>query len=100
MSKCGTGSDRSYASDCTQILKSLYRGVPEDQFVSQALCSALPVAYNSSPREEWAPFASLVLEASYEATLLAGVLNYRLTGNPRVYVTMVGGGAFGNELAG
>ncbi|HCQ8135201.1 TPA: hypothetical protein OL916_005331, partial [Klebsiella pneumoniae] len=72
-------------------------GVPEDQFVSQALCSALPVAYNSSPREEWAPFASLVLEASYEATLLAGVLNYRLTGNPRVYVTMVGGGAFGNE---
>ncbi|WP_179297370.1 hypothetical protein [Enterobacter hormaechei] len=72
-------------------------GVPEDQFVSQALCSALPVAYNSSPREDWAPFASLVLEASYEATLLAGVLNYRLTGNPRVYVTMVGGGAFGNE---
>ncbi|MDQ7856497.1 hypothetical protein [Klebsiella michiganensis] len=72
-------------------------GVPEDQFVSQALCSALPVAYNSSPREDWAPFASLVLEASYEATLLAGVLNYRRTGNPRVYVTMVGGGAFGNE---
>jgi hypothetical protein len=39
----------------------------------------------------------LVLEASYEATVLAAVLNHQQTGNPRVYLTMVGGGAFGNE---
>jgi hypothetical protein len=70
---------------------------PPQQRVTQALCSALPVAYNGARRSDWAPFASLVLEASYEATLLAAVLNHRLTGNPRVYLTTVGGGAFGNE---
>jgi len=72
-------------------------GVPNDRRVSQALCSALPVAYHRAPSRDWAPFASLVLEASYEATLLAAVLNHRRTGNPRVYLTLVGGGAFGNE---
>jgi hypothetical protein len=70
---------------------------PPQQRVTQALCSALPVAYNRAPRSDWAPFASLVLEASYEATLLAAVLNHQRTGNPKVYLTMVGGGAFGNE---
>jgi len=29
--------------------------------------------------------------------LLAAVLNHRRTGNPRVYLILVGGGAFGNE---
>ncbi|QBY51756.1 hypothetical protein [Cupriavidus oxalaticus] len=70
---------------------------PPRQRVTQAFCSALPVAYNCAPRSDWAPFASLVLEATYEATLLAAVLNHRHTGNPRVYLTMVGGGAFGNK---
>ena len=73
------------------------QGAPAHQRVTQAFCSALPVAYNRAPREYWAPFASLVLEATYEATLLAAVLNHRQTGNPRAYLTMVGGGAFGNE---
>ncbi|MBN3791435.1 hypothetical protein [Burkholderia sp. Ac-20353] len=68
------------------------------QRVTQAFCSALPVSYNGAPRSDWAPFASLVLEASYEATLLAAVLNHRQTGNARAYLTMVGGGAFGNEI--
>ncbi len=72
-------------------------GAPPQQRVTQAFCSALPVAYNRAPREHWAPFASLVLEATYEATLLAAVLNQRRTGNPRAYLTLVGGGAFGNE---
>jgi hypothetical protein len=72
-------------------------GVPPGQRVTQAFCSALPVAYNSAPVADWAPFASLVLEASYEATLLAAVLNHRLTGNARVFLTTIGGGAFGNE---
>lgn len=73
------------------------QGAPPQQRVTQAFCSALPVAYNRAPREHWAPFALLVLEATYEATLLAAVLNHRQTGNPRAYLTMVGGGAFGNE---
>jgi hypothetical protein len=41
----------------------------------------------------------LVLEAAYEATLCAAVLNARQAGNNRVYLTLLGGGAFGNQPA-
>lgn len=34
--------------------------------------------------------------ADYEATLLAGVANAERTGNKRLYLTLLGGGAFGN----
>jgi hypothetical protein len=36
------------------------------------------------------------LEACYEATLCAAILNSRATGNKSVFLTLVGGGAFGN----
>ena len=62
--------------------------------VSQAYCSALPISYVGFAPEIWKPFASLVLEASYEATICAGILNR----DDRVYLTLVGGGVFGNDL--
>lgn len=66
--------------------------------VSQALCSALPVSYNRIRRSaNWARFATLVLEATYEATLLSAMLNMHQRGSPLVYLTRVGGGAFGND---
>ncbi len=46
--------------------------------VSQAFCSALPVAYTRVPPSHWEPFASLVLQAAYEATMLAAVLTAQL----------------------
>lgn len=64
--------------------------------VSQAFCSASPVAYSSVPGEYWAPFATLVLEAAYEATLLAAVQNTARGRSKVVLLTMLGGGAFGN----
>lgn len=64
--------------------------------VNQAYCSALPVAYSDVEAPLWADFARLVLEASYEATLCAAVSNYEQFGQPRVFLTLVGGGAFGN----
>lgn len=67
--------------------------------VSQAYCSALPVAYSGLPAAPWARFATLVLEAAYEATLLAAVLQREATGCGRVYLTSLGGGAFGNDPA-
>lgn len=73
------------------------QGASSGQMVSQAFCSALPIAYNSAPASDWMPFSTLVLEATYEATLLAAVLNWHQTGNRRVYLTMVGGGVFGND---
>jgi hypothetical protein len=66
--------------------------------VTQAFCSALPVAYTRHPDSLWQPFARLVLEASYEAALGAAILNANQTGNRAVYLTLLGGGAFGNPL--
>ena len=66
--------------------------------VSQAYCSALPVSYNRiRQRANWARFAGLVLEAAYEATLLSAVLNRHAKDRPVIYLTRLGGGAFGND---
>ena len=74
-------------------------GADPDQRVSQIFCSALPVAYGGLPSSAWAPFARLVLEAAYEATLLAGVRNAARGASNRVLLTRLGGGAFGNDEA-
>lgn len=65
--------------------------------VTQVYCSATPVAYSEHPPDLWEDFAKLVLEASYEAALCAAALNAAATGNDRVYLTLLGGGAFGND---
>jgi hypothetical protein len=65
--------------------------------VSQAFCSALPVAYTGVSSVHWKPFASLVLDAAYEATLLAAVLNKPRGASSVVLLTSLGGGVFGNE---
>lgn len=66
--------------------------------VSQIYCSALPVSYNSfHTYQYWAPFARLILEATYEASLHVAVENYQKTGNKKVYLTLIGGGVFGNQ---
>jgi len=67
--------------------------------VSQAFCSALPVSYSGIGSAQWAPFAQLVLEAAYEATLLAGVLNSARGASKKVLLTRLGGGAFDNDDA-
>ena len=68
-----------------------------EHLVTQAYCSALPVAYSGLPSRSWERFARLILEASYEATIAAGVLNASKSGNKSVYLTLLGGGAFGND---
>jgi hypothetical protein len=66
--------------------------------VTQAFCSALPVAYSGHPADRWEALARLVLEASYEATICTGILNALSTGKNRVFLTLLGGGAFGNRV--
>ncbi len=66
--------------------------------VTHAYCSALPVAYaRSLPTHLWTEFARLVLEAAYEATICTAILNLARTGNNKVFLTLLGGGAFGNQ---
>jgi hypothetical protein len=110
----GTGLDaiglhlRTLQPDQVDILRGKLRiGVHSDvavtdgernrPVVSQAFCSALPVAYTRVPSAQWKAFASLVLEAAYEATMLAAVLNKQRGGSNVVLLTLLGGGAFGNE---
>ncbi len=65
--------------------------------VTQAYCSALPVAYSDHSSDLWKDFAQLVLDASYEATICTAILNSLNTGNNRVFLTLLGGCAFGNK---
>ena len=67
------------------------------QIVSQVFCSALPVAYGGIAAPHWEAFASLVLEAAYEATLWAAVCNAQRGGSATVLLTRLGGGAFRND---
>lgn len=66
--------------------------------VSQAYCSAMPVGYTNLPADLWERFARLILEAAYEATFAAAVLNAARTGNKTLYLTLIGGGVFRNDL--
>ncbi len=66
--------------------------------VSQAFCSALSCGYTDIDLEHWEPLATLVLDAAYEATLRAALLDARPgSPAPRVWLTFLGGGAFGNR---
>lgn len=67
--------------------------------VTQAYCSAVPVAYAEASPLDSELFCRLILEAAYEATLYAALENYKSTGNPKVYLTLLGGGVFGNDLS-
>lgn len=77
-----------------------YRG--QQQLVSQAYCSACSVSYSRCSAAAWKPFASLVLRACYEATMIAGILNAAAhieeQGARRIFLTAIGGGVFGNDM--
>jgi hypothetical protein len=68
--------------------------------VDHALCFALPVGYHHGlgiADATWQPLAQLVLEAAYEATLLAAAKRRGEGRSGLVFLTRLGGGAFGNQ---
>ena len=69
----------------------------KNNMVTQVFCSAIPVTYNNIKTDMLEPFSCLILEASYEATLLAGAVNSIRYKSDSVYLTLLGGGAFGND---
>jgi hypothetical protein len=70
---------------------------PDRQRVHQIYCSALPVGYSKIDQQSWEAFATLILDATYEATLHTALINKQQTGNNQVFLTLVGGGVFGNH---
>ncbi len=65
--------------------------------VNQVYCSALPVSYSQIEPILFENFARLILEATYEATFYSALRNHDKTGCNKLYLTLVGGGAFGNH---
>lgn len=65
--------------------------------ITQLYCSALPISYLDIETELWAVFAQLILDACYEASFYIALENYERTGNNKVFLTLIGGGAFGNK---
>jgi len=86
---------------CSNFGGKDYEG--EQQLVTQAYCSGCSVSYSRCSTSAWEPFASLVLRACFEATMLAAVLNAAAhPGEPgarRVFLSAIGGGVFGNEMS-
>jgi len=80
-----------------------YTPLPDDcdQKVTQVFCSAISCGYSGQSNREWAPLATMVLDACYEATLWAALMNrVRNQDKPgcrTVWLTAVGGGVFGND---
>jgi hypothetical protein len=90
-----------------ELLGNLRVGVHEDvevtvggcdHRVTQVYASAMPVGYGDGTRLDWHTISRLVLDGAYEATLLAAAANSRRTGNPRVFLTLLGGGVFANDI--
>ena len=76
----------------TEVTKSITR-----HKVSQIYCSALPVSYCRLDSIYFEKFSRIILEATYESTLYASLINLEKNNNDKVYLTLVGGSAFGNE---
>ena len=70
----------------------------ERPLVNQVFCSALAVGYSDGLPQNWMPLARLVLEASYESTLLSALMQQSDgTGSGVVVLTFLGGGVFANH---
>lgn len=69
-----------------------------NHLVTQVFCSALPIAYSEIDSVNWHHFPQLILDATYEATFYIALQNLRNTGCNKLYLTLVGGGVFGNNL--
>ncbi|MEZ4317825.1 MAG: hypothetical protein R3F61_09985 [Myxococcota bacterium] len=67
--------------------------------VTQVYGAALALGYGEGKPADWEPLARVVLEASYEATLIAAALNAAKAGNELVLLTLIGGGVFRNDPA-
>ena len=66
--------------------------------VTQVFCSALPISYSDIAATKWNHFPRLILDATYEATFHVAQQNLAETGCDKLFLTLVGGGVFGNRL--
>lgn len=82
-------------TDVEVTFASRFEEPNEPTTVHQAFCSAVSCGYTRIRLDHWEPLATLALDAAYEATLCAAAL--KAESNNRVWLTFLGGGAFGNR---
>ncbi|CAB9496928.1 expressed unknown protein [Seminavis robusta] len=95
-----------------EMIRRLRIGVQQDcqvtddadsvRLVTQTYNSAISISYSLLSTKRWEPVAKVVLNGTYKATFLVGVLEYlRAIEEGRepqpIFLTKVGGGVFGNE---
>eukprot|EP00475_Leptophrys_vorax_P000796 TRINITY_DN10436_c0_g1_i2.p1 TRINITY_DN10436_c0_g1~~TRINITY_DN10436_c0_g1_i2.p1 ORF type:complete len:478 (+),score=100.50 TRINITY_DN10436_c0_g1_i2:131-1564(+) len=74
----------------------------DDHLITQVFCSAISISYSRCSQRSWERFARIILDATYEATFLAALQNaifheFQHASNV-LYLTLIGGGVFGNEI--
>jgi hypothetical protein len=70
------------------------------QLVCQVFTSALPVSYATAEATDWEVFAIMALKAAFDIVLSAAyLLAIQRNQRVKVYLTAVGGGAFGNKTS-
>jgi hypothetical protein len=101
------GSEPGLKEELTSLLRI---GVQEDTTVTdtpsfdvkvtQTYNSAVSIGYSALEEHLWKPIAQVVLDGTYEATLLVGILKSieeGSNGSVPIYLTKVGGGVFRNK---
>ncbi|GAB5369870.1 hypothetical protein AAMO2058_001443800 [Amorphochlora amoebiformis] len=83
----------------TQVYHRRKNDDEDAHLVAQLFCSACPVAYCKGIKStHWGPFASVVLEAAYEASIIsAALVALKEKRRVKLFLTLLGGGAFGNR---
>jgi len=85
----------------TEVVNTNSMHNQDPHLVTQVYSSALPISYDrfNSNTIDFEPFARLVLDATYQATFAVAAIIAMKNKNQRVnlYLTKIGGGAFGND---
>ncbi len=82
------------------VFKNRFSRLSTPHLVNQAFCAAVSCAYSACPKDSWKNLAQVALDAAYEGALLAAAMQRDSdVGTGRVWLTFVGGGAFGNKAS-
>jgi hypothetical protein len=69
-----------------------------NQLVTQVYCSAVPISYSNFDMLDWQTLACGILDALYESTVIVSINNFLEGKSNKLFLTFVGGGAFGNNI--
>jgi hypothetical protein len=68
----------------------------KENLIDLVLCSACSVSYSGNNTKLWEPLARLILETMYEICFIRAINNKK---SNKLYLTYLGGGAFGNDIS-